>query len=100
MSLLLALILLVWCVAVHEAGHWIAARALGLRYEFYFRFPLSLGVRSEPSRIVGAAGPLISLLMAAGAFAFGSWVVCLCSLLLCVGSLPPVKPFDGYWIFR
>ncbi len=86
-------------IVAHEAGHALAAQALHLRWQLFVRFPISFGVKAEPSRLVGAAGPLASLLVAVVAAPY--WpILSVSSLLLGLLSLPPFKPCDGYWIFR
>ncbi len=96
MSVLAAILI---AVVAHEAGHALAAQALHLRWQVFVRFPISFGVKAEPSRLVGAAGPLASLIVAVVAAPY--WpVLCVFSLALCLVSLPPFRPCDGYWIFR
>ncbi len=87
-------------VAAHEAGHAFAAQALGVRWQVFFRFPVSLGVKAEPSRRVGLGGPAASLLVSFAAFPLHWPALWFFSILYCLLSLPPVKPCDGYWIFR
>ncbi len=81
-------------------GHPTAAQALGLRWELFVRFPVSFGVRAEQSRLVAAAGPVASFLLASAAYAVGWQDFCFLSAGFGLVSLPPFKPFDGYWIFR
>ncbi len=87
-------------ILVHEAGHAAAAQASGLRWEVFMRFPVSFGIRAEQSRLVAACGPAASFAAASGGLLVGWQDLFLLSLLFGLLSLPPFKPFDGYWIFR
>lgn len=92
-------------VAAHEAGHLLAARALGIRVE-KIKFGL-LGARIGVSGLqsykkeglLAAAGPAASFLCAAAAFPFSKvgffGQVCALSLILGGLNLLPIQTFDG-----
>ena len=92
--------------AVHECGHLLAAKLLGIPL-CNIRLEL-LGARITPARLLSyreecllsLAGPLFSVLLAAGTFPLGSSVrfcstLAAVSLLLGILNLLPVRGFDG-----
>ena len=99
-------------IAVHELGHIVVLRLLGLRivgFEielrgFCIKYTGCTGLMGEAA--AAAAGPLMGLLYAVGASAAGSvsdgtWLELTAgvSLLLSVFNLLPVKPLDGGKLF-
>jgi Zn-dependent protease len=112
----LALVLLVLFVAIHELGHALAARRLGLRVEgiYLHLFPVTYIESAAPHKelLVALAGPAASLL-AAGAIAAaravvpGPWpplsdwtrdfwmLALLANLAMGLLNLVPVLPADG-----
>ena len=92
-------------VAVHEAGHLLAARMLNIRVESlkFGLFGARIGIAGLPSYqkegLLAAAGPAASFLCAALTFPaaktgfFGQ--LCALSLILGVLNLLPIQSFDG-----
>ena len=91
-------------VAVHELGHYTAARGLG--------YPATLGLRTtgwgsdavtSPARHrrdVAAAGPIANLLYAAVAMQAGAYWLAFLSALFAAINLVPFKGSDGHHILH
>ncbi len=98
----------VGAVAVHEVGHWSAARILGYPARIVVRWlgPGTMWGSDDvisPDRhrlAVAAAGPGANILVAAAAFAAGFPMVALVSLAVGLPQLVPVGPSDGTNILR
>ena len=93
------LVVVALAVLAHEAGHALAAHMLGLRWKTFARFPISIGIAAEPSRLVALAGPAMSL---AGAIIFApTWpVFAFANLFLGLTALLPIPASDGYRLIR
>ena len=88
---------------VHELGHWAAMRAFGKRIKL-LSFTLG-GINMTMSHtphiswkadlFITLAGPLVSLLLAAGAYSYGAWRVAGVSMVLAAVNLLPAAALDG-----
>ena len=98
----------------HEAGHWVAWRIMGIRCKgFAFKLkwyclPL-IGLAYEADRsaltasqqLFGAlGGPTASILFGIFLLTFGIFLIGWVSILLGITNLLPIKPLDGYNIYK
>jgi len=119
--MMLVLVLLA-CVAMHEVGHAVAARAIGITIHSITLYPFGglarLGGRRPDAAAelkIAAAGPAVNLIIAAGFFAIETGLRVLspyaelagdvrflarANLVLGLLNLAPLLPLDGGRIFR
>jgi hypothetical protein len=97
---------LLTAIAIHEAGHFGAARVLGYRPRLVFS-KLGVGtawgdesVRNGVRAFVSAAGPGASFLLAGLFYLGGQDFLALASLELCIVNLLPFRNSDGRKIWR
>lgn len=100
---------LLLAIAVHEAGHLIALRCCGARIEKMYLQCVGFRADYDGTRLsyreevlTAAAGPLASLLLAAGASVLGrllssdaAYFVSGVSLILFFYNMLPIRPLDG-----
>jgi Zn-dependent protease len=99
---------LLWCLALvtilHEAGHGLAAKALGLMPKLHISWRgvrLAAGPRNaREGLMIAVAGPGASLLTGA-AFLEAHWFMLgVCSVCAGLCMLVPAKPLDGFLAWR
>ena len=104
-ALVLALVLAL--IMAHEAGHWTAARILGLPASFgYVLRPFPYPVVRMPvagrreTILVALAGPFVNLVVAWPMWIAGQPLVAIVSALLGLVSLVPIGAQDGTHILN
>ncbi len=96
-------VMLLAAIAVHEEGHWVAARLLRYPARFVMtrRGPGTTWgdhTRTSPPRdrfLVSAAGPAANVIFAAEAYTIGWTTVAAVSLTVGLAQLLPIGPSDG-----
>jgi hypothetical protein len=87
-------------VLAHEAGHAIAAQALGLRWKPFMRLPWKIGIAvwvdtPRQSQIIGLAGPVMNLMLVPLLAFLGQGMLAILSLAM--ATLPSAIDWLHVW---